>query len=150
MAAVVARFLASSLEKSHYAKPTGLRRRFLESASQRLLRTVSQKELDSSTSSDRSSESQVAQGPEIEWDPSLDIYLARVERLSTLKLVRPSTVPQGFPCAVDTSRVWAGSDHEDESRYILSLSKADVTEIEEALSSFKGYKILYCGHDSEG
>lgn len=112
--------------RSDYA--SGLRKRFLDDGLKRspLIDTVI--------------ETPVQPGPDIQWHPSYETYQERVKALSALKLDRPETVPSNFPEKVDGSRAWTGVEYEDESRYVVELSEADVFEIERALSSFKSMK----------
>lgn len=77
-------------------------------------------------------------GLDIGWIPSFEGYMARVERLSKTQHARTTTLPPGFPERVETRRAWVGSDFAEEKSYIYVLSEAEVSEIEEALSYFKG------------
>jgi len=76
--------------------------------------------------------------PDIEWDPSLETYLKRVERLAKLGEVLPQTVPDGFPNTIPTARAWDGADFEDESDYVYTLTADDLDEVDGALQKFIG------------
>lgn len=81
-------------------------------------------------------------GPDIQWNPSFETFQARVEALSKLDVPRPQNVPEAFPAVVAGPHVWTGAEFEDESKYAMQLSEAEVFEIERALSFFKSS--LYC------
>ena len=76
--------------------------------------------------------------PNIEWDPSLETYLERLKRLASLHEVLPRVVPREFPAAIQSPRVWRGSDFDDESEYIYDLSNSDIEEINSAVRAFIG------------
>jgi hypothetical protein len=77
-------------------------------------------------------------GPDIEWNPSYEKFVARVSRLAQLPIERPTRVPIGFPDVVIEPWVWTGEDlRGSEDEYILELSASDVDEIEDALRHFK-------------
>lgn len=78
------------------------------------------------------------EGPDIDWVPSLKSYMARVERLSKSQHTRAITLPHGFPEKIKTHRAWVGHDFAEDKSYIYVLSETEVSEIEEALSHFKG------------
>ncbi|KAK4215437.1 Clavaminate synthase-like protein [Rhypophila decipiens] len=75
--------------------------------------------------------------PDIEWDPSLETYLARVERLAKLGETLPQTVPEGFPTVIQSARAWDGADFAgNESAYVYTLTDDDVEEVDQALAIF--------------
>jgi hypothetical protein len=76
-------------------------------------------------------------GPNIEWYPSFEKYQERIRCLARMNLNRPTDVPQGFPITVREAWVWKGSDFEEQD-YVVYLQESDITEIENALISFKG------------
>lgn len=76
---------------------------------------------------------------DIEWDPSLETYLNRVERLAQSREDLPRTVPDGFPTTIRSARVWDGVDFErNESGYVYTLTTEDLEEIDQALKMFIG------------
>lgn len=76
-------------------------------------------------------------GPDIDWVPSFENFMARVGRLSKTQHVRTMALPPGFPERIEAPRAWAGQEFSEKS-YIYVLSEAEVKEIEEALDYFKG------------
>jgi hypothetical protein len=48
------------------------------------------------------------------------------------------TLPKGFPAKLDTQLAWVGSDFNDPQTYIYELTQADLAEISQAISHFKG------------
>lgn len=74
--------------------------------------------------------------PDIEWNPSPVTYLERVDRLASSHRATHQEVPGGWPAAIQSPRVWRGSDFKDESKYIYSLSSHDVQEIDAAVRAF--------------
>jgi hypothetical protein len=76
--------------------------------------------------------------PDIEWIPSRDTYLERVERLAKSRSELPSAVPDGWPEKVDAPRVWTGSDFSDPAQYVVEFNQDDIAEIESALAHLKG------------
>lgn len=77
-------------------------------------------------------------GPDIDWVPSFENFMARVGRLSKTQHVRTMALPPGFPERIEAPRAWAGQEFSEEKSYIYVLSEAEVKEIEEALDYFKG------------
>lgn len=77
------------------------------------------------------------EAPNIDWVPSFENYMARVDRLSKSN-ARTTTLPPGFPERIEAPRTWAGHEFSEEKSYIYELSEAEVNEIEEALGYFKG------------
>lgn len=75
--------------------------------------------------------------PDIEWYPSFERYQERLQSLARMNLNRPTDVPRGFPTTVREAWVWKGSDFEEHD-YVVYLQESDITEIENALVSFKG------------
>lgn len=76
---------------------------------------------------------------DIEWDPSLETYLNRVERLAQLGEDLPRTVPDGFPTTIRSARVWDGADFaSNESAYVYTLTTEDLEEVDQALKTFIG------------
>ncbi|KAM7184409.1 Clavaminate synthase-like protein [Naviculisporaceae sp. PSN 640] len=81
--------------------------------------------------------SQTATPTDIEWDPSLETYLKRVERLAQLGESLPKAVPDGFPTAIHSARAWDGADFENnEAAYVYSLTEQDFEEVDQALKTF--------------
>ncbi|KAK3367664.1 hypothetical protein B0H63DRAFT_442306 [Podospora didyma] len=76
--------------------------------------------------------------PEIEWDPSHDTYLQRVERLGALSEALALSVPRGFPAFIQTPRAWKGSQFYNPSKHIYILSEDDLNEINSAIGKFSG------------
>jgi hypothetical protein len=76
--------------------------------------------------------------PDIEWMPSYQTYLDRVERLAKWEQDLPKTVPDGWPIQVDLPRVWSGVDFKDTEKYVLKFTGNEIVEIEAALAHFKG------------
>ncbi|KAL4780651.1 hypothetical protein BJX76DRAFT_360635 [Aspergillus varians] len=76
--------------------------------------------------------------PDIEWNPSYQTFLERVERLAASAADRPTSLPDGFLPSIDAPRVWTGSDFEDSTKYVLEFSAKDIKEIERGLAYFKG------------
>jgi len=83
-------------------------------------------------------ETVVNAGPDIEWDPCLDTYLQRVERLAALHEQLPDSVPQGFPERIIAPRVWTGADFQNEAQFVLTLSNEELDEVDGALQKFIG------------
>lgn len=75
--------------------------------------------------------------PDIDWIPSFKVYKARVERLASLGLDRPTAVPGGWPAEVDSERCWSGSDLKEED-FVIKFTAEDIAEIDAALDHFKG------------
>jgi len=75
--------------------------------------------------------------PDIDWIPSYKVYRDRVERLASLGLDRPNTVPEGWPAQVDTERAWSGSDFKSEDDFSFQFSSEDLEEIHAGLIHFK-------------
>jgi hypothetical protein len=80
-------------------------------------------------------------GPDIMWDPSVETFKKRVQRLAAQGLSRATAVPEGFPSQVNGTRVWSGQDLK-ESQYILTLDKGEIAEIEAALAYFKSKRSI--------
>ncbi len=77
-------------------------------------------------------------GPITGWIPSRSAYLSRIARPPNDEAARSTTLPFDFPLSLEGARVWLGQDFKDESKYVVPLHTSDITEIENALSSFKG------------
>lgn len=77
------------------------------------------------------------EAPNIDWVPSFENYMARVDRLSKSH-ARTTTLPPGFPERIEAPRTWTGHEISEEKSYIYVLSEDEVNEIEEALGYFKG------------
>lgn len=77
-------------------------------------------------------------GPNIEWLPSYETYLDRVEKLGARRGSHSQDLPEGYPKDILGPRCWTGSDFNDESKYIVHLSQKDVREVEQALRYFIG------------
>lgn len=75
--------------------------------------------------------------PDIDWIPSYKVFKERVQRLASLPLNRPTTLPRGWPSEITSERVWSGSDFASEDDYVVRLTPSDISEIESALSFFK-------------
>ncbi|KAF2456095.1 hypothetical protein BDY21DRAFT_288209 [Lineolata rhizophorae] len=75
-------------------------------------------------------------GPDIQWDPSREMYRARAEALADLKLPREAAVPDGFPDRVRAAWAWDGADFAGDD-YVVRLGRADVDEVERALAYYK-------------
>lgn len=121
-----------------FTERPSLRASYLANASQKQITQEKKTRSEGSTDSDTdNSDTNDEEGPDIDWYPSLEGYLARVDRLSKSRHTRPTTLPQGYPEAVKTERAWTGSDLADKS-YLYLLSEAEVKEIEAALNHFKG------------
>lgn len=114
----------------------------LENASQKQPPMTTQQE-ESAKLSDTSTDIDVDisdanyEAPNIDWIPSFENYMARVDRLSKSH-ARTTTLPPGFPERIEAPRTWTGHDFPEEKTYIYVLSEAEVNEIEEALGYFKG------------
>jgi hypothetical protein len=74
--------------------------------------------------------------PNVDWDPVISKHLARTEALVKLNLPRETSVPDGFPTAIDAPWAWSGAALK-ESDYVLQLSEVDIKEINSALTLFK-------------
>lgn len=79
-----------------------------------------------------------SEGPDIDWVPSFENYMARVDKLSNDQHSRTTTLPPGFPKKIKAHRAWVGHEFSEEKSYIYVLSEPEVNEIEEALDYFKG------------
>ncbi|KAF2669054.1 Clavaminate synthase-like protein [Microthyrium microscopicum] len=75
-------------------------------------------------------------GPDIQWMPSHETYVARAKALAKLAIHRPTRVPAGFPDVVIEPWAWTGNDTREED-YVLRLSDAEVTEVDAALAHYK-------------
>lgn len=47
-------------------------------------------------------------------------------------------LPKGFPAKLDTKLAWVGSDFKDSESYVYQLTQADLAEISQAITHFKG------------
>jgi len=134
---ISSRFPASN----QHSQLGGLHKRYLEDENRSCIAPLP-KELPVHLDSDSLSRSKVIPGPDIQWYPSYETYLARVAALAKLNLPRPDTVPAGFPTAVRHARAWSGVDYSDESKYALRLTIEEITEVERALAFCKGCSLI--------
>ena len=133
---------ATLLQLQYVAESCGLRRSYLpHELSGETFDDSERNEKGSLTTSVSHRPTKAAAGPNIEWHPSYQTYLDRVKRLSGLAVDRPRVLPDGFPDALDSPRVWSGSDFDDVGKYLICLTHDDIAEIEAALSHFSGLNI---------
>ena len=135
-----------NLDSKHEA--LGLHQRFLEQQSFITQTTSSQKQLevtDPAPSGTGITDKVMAPepGPNIEWLPSYETYMDRVERLGARHVSKLSNLPGGYPNTIQGPRNWTGSEFKDKSKYIITLSEKDVREVEQALQHFisKWFKV---------
>ena len=76
-------------------------------------------------------------GPDIDWIPSFETYKRRVDAIAQYQAHREKEVPVEFPPRVESARSWSGSDFDGEEDYVVSLSEADLREIQQALLHLK-------------
>jgi len=76
--------------------------------------------------------------PPTEWDPSPTTYRDRLERLSKSVEELSRSIPEGFPAAINSARVWRGSEIGGESLYTYELLPGDLNEIDDAVHLFLG------------
>lgn len=82
----------------------------------------------------------VVPGAKIDWVPSRAEYLKRVARRLKQGIPR-ATVPDGFPQFVSSAACWS-FDSIDNTKLFRTLSEAQIVEIEDALSHFKGWSLM--------
>lgn len=75
--------------------------------------------------------------PDIEYHPDFAKYQARTQRRKETESLQ-TTLPEGFPRALDSPLVWDGKDVEQRTDWIYQLSEVQLDEIDSALKSFKG------------
>ena len=80
----------------------------------------------------------ISQEPvDISYDANEAKYLARVKKRVAAGGLE-TTVPEGWPTAVEGPLVWDKDTFQDSSEYIYYLTEEDKAEIQEALEYFKG------------
>lgn len=123
-----------------YHEPQGLYQTFLEHGKSPPQPRVSRREvrdIGSGSCEDCTDDKDLSQaGPDIEWLPSYVAYLARIKRLAASNEHRSRDLPEGYPREILGPRCWTGSEFVDESKYILTLTHAEIQEVEEALEYF--------------
>lgn len=122
------------MSASVISRPHGLRRQYLNDKDKLQRNAHSSDTIPSSL--DARIRSAAIVGPDIEWDPSYQTYLERVERLSKLSHDRPKSVPEGYPRRINAPWVWSGGETREEE-YVIIFEDSDIVEIEAALRQFK-------------
>src|SRR5450432_3440511 len=97
---------ATMLQLQYDAEAIGLRRSYLNTPRKQPSISIWEEKVANDAIQDESR-------PDIDWHPSYKTYQDRVERLLSLRGSRPNTLPEGFPKAIQSARVWSGSDFQD-------------------------------------
>jgi hypothetical protein len=118
---------------------TGLRLQFLEQEGETAYQQALRREMRLPLTVDSIMNSAVVPGPDIQWHPSYETYLRRVEALKQFSQDGSSeALPKGYTRFVNRPWAWKGSEIRKED-YLVQLTGADVNEVEYALGFFKGF-----------